>query len=130
MTPEQEQLLIQAILRMEQGQEEQRRGQEELRRVVMETRADMAHFTEWVGVVTQAIEDLQASRARHEQLLARYDQVLAHHDQALSRHEQLLARHDQALVRHEQLLESLAAGQQQQQAILNELIRQRENSEE
>ena len=94
MTPEQEQLLIQAVTRLEQGQEEFRQlvgrsiqrleqGQEDLRRVVMETRGDMAQFTEWAGIVTQAIE--------------RQDQVLA----------------------------TLAAGQQQQQAILNELIRQR-----
>lgn len=56
-------------------------GQEELRRNVMETREDMAQFTEWTEIMTHAVEELRASRARHERFLEEMRQQQAESDQ-------------------------------------------------
>ncbi len=66
------------------------KGLDDLRGVVSETRADLAHFAEWAGVVTTAIQELQTTQ-----------------------------------VQQAALSQSLAAGQERQEAIWAELIRQR-----
>lgn len=66
--------LAQAQIRMEQGQAE-------LRQVVMEARADMAQFTNWAEIMTQAVEELRAGQTRHEQFIERIDRRQAESDQ-------------------------------------------------
>ncbi len=83
MTPEQEQLLVQAVLRLEQKHEH-------FQQVISETRADMAQLTDWAETVTQVLirleeqkNELTAQLAQSQALSnARMDRIEASLEQA------------------------------------------------
>lgn len=121
MTPEQEQLLIQAVLRLEQDQAEFKQamgqivhrleqGQAELRRDQAEHRGSMSQI---VHRLEQGQEDLRQMVVETRGDMAQFTEWTERVTLAI---EELRA----SRAWHEQLLRSLAAGQEQNQALIKQ----------
>ena len=101
MTPEQEQFLIQSIQRHDEGLQSLqqvasetrqslaltaqsheaglqslRESNQELQRVVSETRFDIAHFAEWVEIATTAVQRLQTGEEQLNRILESQNRIL------------------------------------------------------